>query len=302
MPTRFPSGVSSYGIPVFGGLDIPANATVLFVDSGHASRSDGNPGTDPDRPLSTIDAAIGLCAANNGDHIMVMPGHAETVTAVITLDVAGVTIWGWGYGRAKPAITISGAIDGITVTAANCHIHNLRFIGATASVTAHINVAAADLLVTQCQFDQAATPLWSITVASGDRGHFKDCKWLGTADGPDGAFDVESSGSDDWIIEDCFMNYVTLGMDLAVFRANADTASGWIIKNVVAIGLDGAAQFLDFNSSAAVNEGLITDSAWSHRAAATIATVDLGGMGTARVAAADGANRGAILLPATSAT
>ena len=302
MPTRFPSGVSSYGIPVFGGLDIPANATVLFVDSGHASASNGNPGTDPALPLATIAGAISLTAANNGDHIMVMPGHAETVTAVITMSVAGVTIWGWGYGRAKPAITISGAIDGITVTAANCHIHNLRLIGASASVTAHINVAAADLLVTQCQFDQPETPLWSITVASGNRGHFKDCKWLGTADGPDGAFDVESSTSDDFIIEDCFFNYVTLGMDLAVFRANADTASGWIIKNCVAIGLDGAAQFLDFNSSAALNEGIIVDSSWSHRAAATVTTIDLGGMGTARVAAVDGAQRAAILIPGTSSS
>src|SRR3990167_8661415 len=31
-------------------------------------------------PLSTIDYAIGLCVAGRGDRIVVLPGHAETLT------------------------------------------------------------------------------------------------------------------------------------------------------------------------------------------------------------------------------
>ena len=304
MPTRFPNGVSSYGIPVLGGLDIPANATVLFVDSGHDNRSDGNPGTDPGAPLSTIDAAIGLCAANNGDHIFVMPGHAETVTSAITMDVAGVTIYGWGYGRSKPALTGSGAIDVITVTAANCRIHNLRLIGASASVTACINVAAADCEIDGCEFNQAETPLMAITVASGGaRMYVHHCTALATANGPDAFVDFESSGSDNPVITDCVLNYAPDGLDLAVFRANADTVAGAIIQRITAIGLDATCLFVDANSSSAVGEGIITDCSWQHRAAATIADgLDLGGYGVSRISATDGPNRGAILLPGTSAT
>lgn len=306
MPTRFPNGVSSYGIPVLGGLDIPANATVLFVDSGHASGSDGNPGTDPNAPLLTLDAAIGLCAANNGDHIFVMPGHAETsISSAITMDVAGVTLWGWGYGRSKPAFTVAAAVtDLITVTAANCHIHNVRLIGTTASATALINIAAADLLMTGIDFEPAETPLATITVASGGhRFHLKDFRVRSSANGPDFFMDFESSASDNWIVEDGFINFMTNGLDLAVFRANADTTSGGIIRNVIAIGLDAAALFFDVNSSAAVGEGLIVDCAWQHLAGATIADgLDLGGYGTARISASDGPSRGAILLPATSST
>lgn len=302
MPTRFPHGLSSYGIPVFGGLDIPANANVFFVDSG--SGSDNNAGDDPANPLATADYANGLCTANNGDHIFFMPGHAETITTPITMDIAGVTLWGWGRGRSMPALTGSGAIDIITVTAANCRIHGLRLIGASASVTAHINVAAADVEIDAVQFDQAETPLSCITIASGDRGYVHDCRVLGTANGPDHFIDIESSGSDNWIVERIFCNWMTNGLDNAVFRANADTASGWIIKDVVAIGLDATCLFIDFNSSAAeVGHGLVVDSACQTLAGATVANLlDLGGMGVVRFAISDGPNRGAILLPATSAT
>ena len=305
MPTRFPSGVSSYGIPVFGGLDIPANATVLFVDSGHASASNGNPGTDPALPLATIAGAISLTAANNGDHIMVMPGHAETVTAVITMSVAGVTIWGWGYGRSRPALTGSGAIDVVSVTAANCRIHNLRLIGGT-SVTALLNVASTDLYVDGCVFEHGAAPTEAVTLAAGgNRFYFDDCKFLGTADGPDSAFffEVGSGTVTDWHVRNCLFNYLPNGLDRAVFVATSDAAPGGIIQGCVVLGIDVEAGLVDFNSSAAVGEGMIVDTIVQARVAATITDFyDLGGYGAARVSFSDGPNRGAIVHPATSAT
>lgn len=301
MPTRFPHGLSAAGIPLFGAMDVPANANVYFASSDIGSNS--NLGDDPASPVATIANAAAKCVANHGDHVFVLPGHAETITAAIAMNLAGVTIWGWGRGRAMPALTGSGAIDIIDVTAANCRIHGLRLIGASASVTAHINVAAADVEIDNIQFDQAATPLSCITIASGDRGYVHDCRILGTANGPDHFIDIESSASDNWIVERIFGNWMTNGLDNAVFRANADTASGWIIKDVVAIGLDATCLFLDFNSSAAVGEGLIVDCAFQTNAGATVANlIDLGGMGTVRIAVSDGPNRGALLHPSTSAT
>lgn len=304
MPTRFTHGIQAF--PVIGAYPaVPPNANVFFVDSG--SGSNNAAGTEPDTPLATIDYAIGLCTANNGDHIFVLPGHSETVTTAITMDVAGVTIWGYGYGRARPAVTTSGAIDGINVTAANCRIHNLRVIGA-ASATALLNVASTDLYVDDCVFEHGAAPTEAITLAAGgNRFYFDNCKFLGTANGPDSAFffEVGSGTVTDWHVRNCLFNYLPNGLDRAVFVATADAVPGGIIQGCVVLGLDVEAALVDFESSTSTNvgEGMIVDTIVQARVSATITDFyDLGSYGTARVSFSDGANRGAILHPATSAT
>lgn len=303
--TNFPQGISSFGMPVIGAGPILTTGKVLFVGNAESNAADSTAhGGDPLKPLRTLDYAIGLCTASKGDVIVVMPGHAETVTSAITCDVAGVQIIGIGVGRNIPTFTGSGAVDVFNVTAASVLLKNVRVVGASANVTALINIAAADFECQNCRFSQAETPLTAITVASGaDRFHFADCTFRSTANGPDHAFDFESSASDDWIVERCFFNYMTNGLDNAVFRANADATSGGIIKDCVALGLDAAALFVDFNSSHAVGEGMIVNCTWQHLAAATIANgLDLGGYATAYVGGADGPVRAAELLPATSAS
>ena len=80
---RFREGVNIGGMPILNSYA----GNVFWVDSG--AGSNGNKGTFA-RPFATIDYAIGQCTANNGDLIMVMPGHTETVTAAagIAVDVA----------------------------------------------------------------------------------------------------------------------------------------------------------------------------------------------------------------------
>ena len=301
MPTRFTHGIQAF--PMIGASpEVPPGANVFFVDS--VGGSNNNAGTEGDTPLATIDYAIGLCTATNGDHIFVLPGHAETATT-ITMDVAGVTIWGYGYGRARPAVTGSGANDTITVTAANCRIHNLRLIGAT-SVTALLNVASTDLYVDDCVFEHGAAPTEAVTLAAaGNRFYFDNCKFLGTANGPDSAFffEVGSGTVTDWHVRNCFFNYATNGLDRAVFVATADAAPGGVIQGCVVLGLDAEARLVAFLSSLSVGEGMIVDTVVQARVAATITDFyDLGGYGTARVSFSDGPNRGAIVHPATSAT
>lgn len=55
--------------------------------------SDGNDGLSPERAVRTIDYAVGLTTASVGDVIVLLPG-SHTVTATVTLDVAGITITG----------------------------------------------------------------------------------------------------------------------------------------------------------------------------------------------------------------
>lgn len=114
----------------------------------HHSGASTNPGTNPDKPINTIDAAIALCTDSAGDIIYVMPGHAETVTSAITMDVIGVSIIGLGEGGLRPVITGNGTIDAITITAASCRVENIEFaVPGTDAQTADINIAAAGVVV-----------------------------------------------------------------------------------------------------------------------------------------------------------
>lgn len=149
----------------------------FFVDS---SGSATNPGTNPDAPISTIDAAIAKCTAGQGDIIYVMPGHAETVTAAITMDVAGVSIIGLGEGGLRPIVTPNGVIDAVTITAADCRVENVEFaIPGTDAQTADINIAAAGAVIKDTVHHGSTTALNKVDIITiTAAGH--DAKILGS--------------------------------------------------------------------------------------------------------------------------
>lgn len=123
---------------------------------------------------STIASAIALCTANAGDVIYVLPGHTETLTASIDVNIAGVSIIGLGSGMLRPTITGNGTIDAITVTAANVTIENLIFPAPeTDDQTADINVAAAGCTIRDTyhigsQTAKNKTDIITVTVAGDD--------------------------------------------------------------------------------------------------------------------------------------
>lgn len=130
----------------------------FFVDSTHpAAANAAGGGRSPDAPLETIDYAIGLCQANQGDRIVVMPAHAESKTAsgdLFTLDVAGVEIVGLRSGGLMPTLTLGHASATCSITAANCRIRGLKVIADTADVAVGFTCgASADgLIVEDCAF------------------------------------------------------------------------------------------------------------------------------------------------------
>ena len=144
--TKYPNGVSSFGMPVIG--KYATTGSVFFVDS--TTGSNGNSGADPDNPFADIDYAIGKCTASKGDIIFVMPNHAETLTtaAGIVFDVAGVACIGLGSGTDRPSITLgtTEACD-VDVSADNVMIENMYFdmTGITAIVSG-IDVDGANFL------------------------------------------------------------------------------------------------------------------------------------------------------------
>ena len=165
MPTNFPSGIQSRGIPVEGmaGIGSPlfTLGNVYHVDSGATTADDDNAATNPKQPAATLDGAIGKTTANNGDLILIHPGHSETLSAAgaITCDVAGVTIIGLGTGNNRPTFTLDTAttVD-IDVTAADVQIHNCIFSMNYADIAGVFDLSAAGFVVNSCDFvDTAAS-------------------------------------------------------------------------------------------------------------------------------------------------
>uniref|UniRef100_A0A6M3J420 Uncharacterized protein n=1 Tax=viral metagenome TaxID=1070528 RepID=A0A6M3J420_9ZZZZ len=161
-PKGFANGINVRGVPIlntYGG-------NVFWVDSG--AGSNGYKGTF-DRPFATIDYAIGRCTANNGDIIIVKPGHAETVLTAggIALDVAGVSIIGLGVGQLRPTVTFTTDADAdVDMSAANCLINNMIFKCNIANQVAMITVSAAGCEIAGCEFSEgSATGLSFITTA-----------------------------------------------------------------------------------------------------------------------------------------
>jgi hypothetical protein len=62
--TNFPNGITSFGIPIVGGNNAPFKpyATYYFVDGNNFTQnaSDGNEGTSPEEPLSTMARAFAI--------------------------------------------------------------------------------------------------------------------------------------------------------------------------------------------------------------------------------------------------
>lgn len=130
---------------------------VFYVDSNNGS--DTQSGKTPERAVATLDYAIGLCTANQGDVIYALPGHAETVAsaAAINADVAGISIIGLGEGADRPTFTFSATVATITVTAASILIKNILIKPSIDSVVSPIVVSAADCTIDVEIQDASAT-------------------------------------------------------------------------------------------------------------------------------------------------
>jgi len=151
--TNFPNGISVLGMPMIGNGPIFSTGDFYFVDS--VNGSDTNDGKDKDRALATLDVAVGKCTANQGDHIIVMPNHAETLASAgaLDLDVAGITVIGMGRGEQRPTVTLATltAAD-IDIDAADITIKNILFTSTIDSLTALFDINSTDFTLEDVEF------------------------------------------------------------------------------------------------------------------------------------------------------
>lgn len=228
--TNFPNGVSSYGVPVLGSGPVFTTGNVWFVDSGHANAENSTArGTSADLPFASIDYAVGQCTANNGDYIIVMPGHTETVIAAggLDLDVAGITIVGVGRGTSQPKISLTTATTAdVDIDAANVSIYNMHFVAGFADIVAMIDVNATDFTLSGCRFSQSAVDLNALICVQ----------------------DAAAAGSDRITIENCHaIMYDAANTHFVNF---AGTGTGHVVRNNTLIG--------DWGTMAVGGAGVIT--------------------------------------------
>ena len=170
------------------------------------SGDDGRDGRSKEASMATLTAALALTTASKGDTIILLPGHAETITAAIDINKIGVSIIGVGNGDLMPAITCNAAIDCVDITVADVSIQHVRFpVSGLTGVTSRINVGAANCTIEDCLFDCGEFDTETVTVAAtGDDLTIKDCQFVcNAAATADAAIEVEAAGVDGLKVIDC---------------------------------------------------------------------------------------------------
>lgn len=238
--TNYPSGLSSFGVPLIGGgpNSVVTTGLVFFVRATIGNNSPYNPsttqGTSPDTPFATIAYAIGQCRAAKADVIYVMPGHVETISAAagIACSISGISIIGLGNGANRPTITFSAVASTWTVTAANVLIKNL-VVTCTLATTKMFSVTAANCTLDTIDYvEGAGIPLqFLLTSAAADGITVRDCTHYGATAGASAQLWLQLVGPDNaQILRNVFWLVLFNGATTATI--NATTAAvkcniGW---------------------------------------------------------------------------
>jgi hypothetical protein len=231
--TRFPNGISSFGIPIYGNGSQDNSGTTFFVDNNYGS--DGNDGFSWDAPLKTFARATAL---NNIDIARGSDRFARRNTIYYAADTEVATIVAFpnkcdviGVGsydaNSQPGITGNHA----PVNAANygTRFINIRFKApAVASPIVSLTSTSSGIQFIKCTFDgSAGTVTTAITNSLSPFMKIIGCKFIGAFATSDislatGALvDVE-------IIDNVMFGSAGTGI---VIHGSTTVASGGLIKD-----------------------------------------------------------------------
>lgn len=262
-PGGFKNGILIRGMPVQtlhpGKIFWVNNSGVL--PEGGITGSDGNDGT-YFRPFATLDYAIGKCTANRGDIIVLMPGHAENISAAsgITSDTAGVAVVGLGSGTKRPKFSFTAAAATHVISAGNCSFYNIEWQANFADVAIGLDVSGVDgLSFENCYFTEAGTDLnyvIMVDLATGaDDISFNGCKFIGNDAANDSC--INGVAHNGFYMKDCYLAFNTAQTSVVGMVATSGNATNvWIDNCAFRSNIDGAL-WVDFNGAA--NGGLITN-------------------------------------------
>jgi len=131
---------------------------VSNVGKDNGFDAEGKQGKSYAKPLKSLDYAVGRCTANNGDVIVLMPGHNETVISAgdLDLDVAGITVLFMGKGESRAKITFSTVVGAdMDVDAASITLINPKFVAGIDALTGPIDVNSTDFTMINAEYHDA---------------------------------------------------------------------------------------------------------------------------------------------------
>jgi hypothetical protein len=306
--TAFPNGVSSFGVPVFGGgPGVPATTgKYFFVDS--TTGSNGNSGLDKDHPFADVATAISATTASKGDVIVLMPGHSETVSTTIT-PKAGSTIVGLGFGRNRAVFTsAASALDVFTISANNVTLQNFVIVGASASVTALLEISGTYPRFVDLELQGGVTPTSLVTVSGGaDGAIWQNCRFRAAAGTAIGIVIEATAIAPDWLMTNIYFHGSSVrDVDTSFIQMSKKSLTGLIINGfygLAVVGGDNVAGAFDFNSSTGLVDGLIVNAHVAFDTGVTGGEVfDAGGMLTSQCFFNDIASATGARFPATTAS
>ena len=154
--TNFPNGITSFGVPVLPGMSTPFTGNFYFVDP--VEGSDGNRGTDTERPFQTLYRAHSACKDGNNDVVFLISNGLATGTARLSLASAqindptatvGTLVWSKSathlVGIAAPGISSRARISNPTgtYTAATFGANTLMSVTGSGCLFSNISVVAS---------------------------------------------------------------------------------------------------------------------------------------------------------------
>lgn len=311
-PNGFPTGVTIREQPIqvlYPGKVFWVNNSSVLAERGIGG-SNGNKGT-YQQPFSTLAYALTQCTANRGDIIVLMPGHAETVSSATALDlnVAGVCILGLGTGSKRPSLTLDTATTSlITVSAANVTVKNLQIIPNFAAIVTAFTLTTANYFTLEdCRIGTGTSLNFLSVVTTDTTSNHADGmsltgnRWIEQDTGTLSLLRMTGT-NDNVLIKD---NHVNLGvnnnvpalvnvsngkiatalrmLDNLVYRLNTDTATGAIL----------------FHTNGSTNTGIVARNFAQHAdTAAELLITASSGLGVFNNYASGVAGASGYLLPA----
>jgi hypothetical protein len=190
---------STGSIPTVGAKEIYTTGVVYYVDSNNGN--DTSAGTTPATAMATLAAALAVATANKGDVIILMPGHAETLTAELTVNVEGVSILGLGQGDNRPQITFgTDTAAGLTIASDNVTIRDVIFKNDIDSQVHMFDVTKAYFVLDHCELWEGSSKqvLDYIDFSGADADHctIRDCQIVSKAAGANSGIKIGAAIDD----------------------------------------------------------------------------------------------------------
>ena len=172
-------------------FELYEGANAFWVSS--TKGNDTNPGTRT-RPVATISKAHTLCTTSQGDVIVVMEHHTESLTTAseLTIDKSELTIIGLGNEGSRGGVTVDADVAGILVSGSEITFRNIEFQAGFADIAKGMAITGSDVAFIGCHWRDAAadenflTPIHLSSTTDNDSDGFAmvGCTWYSVDTAP----------------------------------------------------------------------------------------------------------------------